>query len=176
MEARTHGAVVHACLAAANRDPSRWERPDEFRRVFSAIGSFTNLRGGHVYPDLVLKSEPKPIRVFLQDGANDNRLRGKGPDAHYDPEWDWHAQNLKMAAALTEKKYDVNYTWGMNLHGQKFGGAIMPEMMRWLWRDGPVSTDPTDMVERSFRQRWLCFRRQRIVERPRRQRWLCVGR
>ncbi|HWW45159.1 MAG TPA: cytochrome P450 [Acidimicrobiia bacterium] len=24
------GAIVHACLAAANRDPSRWERPDEF--------------------------------------------------------------------------------------------------------------------------------------------------
>ena len=54
--------------------------------------------------------------------------------------------------ALTQKGYDVNYTWGMNLHGQKFGGAILPEMMRWLWRDGPVSTDPKDMVERSFRQ------------------------
>jgi hypothetical protein len=24
--------------------------------------------------------------------------------------------------------------------------------MRWLWRDGPVSTDPNDMVERGFRQ------------------------
>jgi cytochrome P450 len=24
------GAVVHACLAEANRDPSRWDRPDEF--------------------------------------------------------------------------------------------------------------------------------------------------
>ena len=53
--------------------------------------------------------------------------------------------------ALTAKGYDVNYTWGMNLHGQKFGGAILPEMMRWLWRDGPVSTDPSDMVQRSFR-------------------------
>jgi hypothetical protein len=46
----------------------------------------------------------------------------------------------------------VNYTWGMNNHGQKFGGAILPEMMRWLWRDGPVSTDPKDSVERAFRQ------------------------
>jgi enterochelin esterase family protein len=25
-------------------------------------------------------------------------------------------------------------------------------MMRWLWRDGPVSTDPRDMDERSFRK------------------------
>ena len=24
------GAVIHVCLAAANRDPARWERPDEF--------------------------------------------------------------------------------------------------------------------------------------------------
>ncbi len=52
--------------------------------------------------------------------------------------------------ALTEKGYDVNYAWGMNKHGQKFGGAILPDMMRWLWRDHPVSTDPKDAVERSF--------------------------
>ena len=52
--------------------------------------------------------------------------------------------------ALTQKGYDVNYSWGMNNHGQKFGGAILPDMMRWLWRDGPVSTDPKDAVERGF--------------------------
>ena len=52
--------------------------------------------------------------------------------------------------ALTQKGYDVNYSWSMNLHGQKFGGMILPEMMRWLWRDGPVSTDPNDMVERGL--------------------------
>ena len=46
----------------------------------------------------------------------------------------------------------MSHAWGMKRHSQKFGGAIMPEMMRWLWRDGPVSTDPNDMVERSFRQ------------------------
>ena len=54
--------------------------------------------------------------------------------------------------ALTEKGYDVNYSWGMNRHGQKMGGAILPEMMRWLWRDQPVSVDPKDMTERSFRE------------------------
>jgi enterochelin esterase family protein len=54
--------------------------------------------------------------------------------------------------ALTQKGYDVNYSWGINKHGQKFGGAIMPEMMRWPWRDGPVSTDPNDLTERSLSQ------------------------
>ena len=52
--------------------------------------------------------------------------------------------------ALSEKGYDLNYPWGIGRHSQKHGGAILPEMMRWLWRDQPVSTDVKDMVERSF--------------------------
>jgi enterochelin esterase family protein len=127
-----------------------WERPDEFRKVLSNVGSFVNLRGGDVYPERVRASEKKPIRIFLCDGRNDNR--GVRPDNPvYDQRLDWFYQNVRLMRALTEKGYDVNYTWGMNLHGQKFGGAILPDMMRWLWRDGPVSTDPNDKVERSFR-------------------------
>jgi len=128
-----------------------WERPNEFRKVLSNVGSFVNLRGGDVYPERVLASEKKPIRIFLCDGRNDNR--GVRPDNPvYDQRLDWFYQNVRLMKALTEKGYDVNYTWGMNLHGQKFGGAILPDMMRWLWRDGPVSTDPNDKVERSFRE------------------------
>ena len=67
--------------------------------MISLIGSFTNLRGGHVYPDLVLKAEKKPIRVFLQDGVNDNRNARN-------PERDWYLQNQAMVAALKEKGYD----------------------------------------------------------------------
>jgi enterochelin esterase family protein len=118
--------------------------------VLSNVGSFVNLRGGHVYPEKVLESEKKPIRVFLCDGRNDNR--GMGRNGAYDEKRDWFFQNVRLMKALTKKGYEVNYSWGMNLHGQKFGGAIMPEMMRWLWRDGPVSTDPNDTLERGFRQ------------------------
>lgn len=126
-----------------------WERPNHFRKVLSDVGSFVNLRGGHVYPEKVLETEKKPIRVFLCDGRNDNRgMR----DGKYDETRDWFLQNVRLMKALTQKGYDVNYSWGMNAHGQKFGGAILPEMMRWLWRDGPVSTDPNDEVERNFRQ------------------------
>jgi len=126
-----------------------WERPNDFRKVLSNVGSFVDLRGGYVYPERVLASERKPIRIFLCDGRNDHRGTLHGP---YDEKMDWFLQNVRLMKALTEKGYDVNYTWGMNLHGQKFGGAIMPDMMRWLWRDAPVSTDPNDMVERAFRQ------------------------
>ena len=126
-----------------------WERPDHFRKVLSNVGSFVNLRGGHVYADKVLASEKKPIRVYLCDGRNDNRGLRNGK---YDETRDWFYQNVRLMKALTQKGYDVNYTWGMNNHGQKYGGAILPDMMRWLWRDGEVSTDPNDKVERSFRQ------------------------
>jgi enterochelin esterase-like enzyme len=125
-----------------------WERPDQFRKVISTVGSFVNIRGGYVYPEKILAREKKPIRIFLQDGVNDNRaLRGD----NYDPNRDWHYQNVRLLDALTRKGYDVNFTWGIGLHGQKQGGAIYPEMMRWLWRDYSRSYDPHDMIERSFR-------------------------
>jgi enterochelin esterase family protein len=124
-----------------------WERPNHFRKVLSLVGSFVNLRGGHAYAERVLQSEKKPIRVFLQDGRNDNRaLRESGA---YDETRDWFYQNVRLADALAKKGYDINYTWGMNRHGQAMGGAILPEMMRWLWRDHPVSTDPRQTAERS---------------------------
>ena len=126
-----------------------WQRPDVFHKVLSNIGSFTDLRGGDAYPDIIRKSDKKPIRVFLCDGRND--LRGqRPPDTEYKASLDWFLQNVRMEEALTAKGYDVNYSWGMNKHGQKMGGAIFPDMMRWLWRDHAVSTDPKDMVERSF--------------------------
>src|SRR5579862_477056 len=119
-----------------------WERPNAFHKVLSNVGSFTNIRGGHKYSDIVASSPRKPIRVFLCDGRNDNRgMR----DGQYDVTWDWFYQNVKLMKALTAKGYEVNYTWGINRHGQAFGGVAFPEMMRWLWRDEPVSTDPNDM-------------------------------
>ncbi len=121
-----------------------WFRPSDFRKVITFVGSFTNIRGEYIYPDLVAESEMKPIRIFMQDGRNDNRR----PD---DPKWDWFYQNVRLMKALTAKGYDLNYSWGIGNHGQKQGGAIFPDMMRWLWRDQPVSTDPNDTVERAFR-------------------------
>jgi enterochelin esterase family protein len=124
-----------------------WERSNDFRKVLSIVGSFVNLRGGHAYADIVAKSDRKPIRIFLQDGRNDNR--GVGRSGGYDESRDWFLQNVRLMKALTSKGYDVNYAWGMNRHGQAMGGAILPEMMRWLWRDHPVSVDVNDAVERA---------------------------
>jgi enterochelin esterase family protein len=129
-----------------------WERPDQFRKVLTGIGTFVDLRGGHVYPEKVLATEKKPIRIFMIDGRNDNRGTGRG-GGDYDPNRDWFLQNVRLMEALTKKGYDVNYSWGMGVHSHNMGGAMLPEMMRWLWRDQPVSLDPADTVERSFRTR-----------------------
>jgi enterochelin esterase-like enzyme len=101
-----------------------WERPDSFRKVLSHVGSFTNIRGGHVYPALIRKTEKKPIRVFLQDGANDlDNLHGN-----------WPLANQEMAAALKFAGYDYKFEFGDGGHNGKHGGAILPDSLRWLWR------------------------------------------
>jgi enterochelin esterase-like enzyme len=104
-----------------------WQRPDAFRKVFTTVGSFTNIKGGNAYPDLVRKAEKKPIRMFQQDGANDivNQF-GSWPEA-----------NKAMAAALDEKGYDHKFVFGEGVHSGKHGTAIFPDVMRWMWRDWP---------------------------------------
>lgn len=127
-----------------------WERPDQFRKVLSGIGTYVDLAGGYVYPERVRAGEKKPIRIFMIDGRNDNRGRNGGSE--YDPNRDWFYQNVRLKDALVEKGYDVNFAWGMGVHSHDMGGAMLPEMMRWLWRDHPVSSDPNDTIERSFRE------------------------
>jgi enterochelin esterase-like enzyme len=102
-----------------------WQRPDYFRKVVSHIGSFTNIRGGHVYPALIRSSAPRPMRVFLQDGSNDldNQFGN------------WPLANQQMAAALKFKNYDYRFEYGDGAHTHKHGGAILPDTLRWLWRD-----------------------------------------
>jgi enterochelin esterase-like enzyme len=114
-----------------------WERPAEFRNVISLIGSFTNIHGGHVYPDLVRKADKKPLRVFLQDGEQDLR----NPQ---DSDRDWYLQNQKMIAAFREKGYDFAAVVGKGGHSDDHGGAILPYMLRWIWRDHPDVVKPKE--------------------------------
>jgi gluconolactonase len=102
-----------------------WSRPDAFRRVLSFIGSYTNLRGGHVYASLVRKTEPKPLRVYLQDGRNDQNIYS----GH------WFIGNQDLASALEYARYDATFTIGEEGHNMKHGGPLMPDALRWLWRD-----------------------------------------
>jgi enterochelin esterase-like enzyme len=101
-----------------------WERPNEFRKVVSHIGSFTNIRGGHVYPALIRKTDKKPLKVFLQDGKNDldNQFGN------------WPLANEDMAAALKFAGYDYQFVLGEGTHNGKHGAAMLPDTLRWLWK------------------------------------------
>jgi len=121
-----------------------WFRPDDFRKVITFVGSFTDIRGEHIYPEFIAAADRKPIRIFMEDGRNDYRH----PE---DATRDWFLQNVRLMEALKTKGYDLNYIWTIGNHGQKHGGMFLPEMMRWVWRDQPVSVDPNDHAERSFR-------------------------
>jgi len=102
-----------------------WERPDAFRKVLSTIGSFTNIRGGHAYPNFIRKTQRKPIRVWLQDGRNDlDNVHGS-----------WPIANERMAAALKYQGYDHKFVYTDGAHNSNEAGPLLPEALRWLWRD-----------------------------------------
>ena len=107
-----------------------WERPAEFSKVFSAIGTYVGLRGAERYPTLIRKYEPRPIKIFLQDGSSDLNIYGG----------DWWMANQTMERALIFSGYTVQHVWGEGQHSGKQGSAIFPEAMRWLWKDWPQTT------------------------------------
>jgi enterochelin esterase family protein len=102
-----------------------WERPDAFRKVLSFVGSFEAMAGGHNYPSMIRQTPPKPIRIFLQSGENDL-------------DWEfgnWPLANQQMAAALKWAGYDYQFAYGHGSHDGRHGGSILPDALRWLWRD-----------------------------------------
>ena len=128
-----------------------WERPDAFRKVISCIGSYTSIGyrpardgqamipGGDIYPTLIRRAPPKPIRIFLQDGSNDldNQFGN------------WFLANQQMLAAFNYAnrtadqrnvegpRYQVKHLWGEGPHSDNHGGAILPDILRWIWQDYP---------------------------------------
>ena len=135
---KTHGLVLtkdpNARAIAGNSSgaiaafAAAWKRPDAFRRVFSAIGTYVGLRGGNNVALHVRMSEPKPIRVFLQDGKNDlNNYTG-----------DWFIANQDMLSALTYAGYDVAHEWGDGEHNSRHATAIFPKVVEWLWKGYPA--------------------------------------
>ena len=104
-----------------------WERPDQFSRVLSTIGTYVGLRGGDEFPTLVRKSEPRPIRVFLEDGSNDLNIYAG----------DWWVANQNMLSALDWAAYENHHIWGEGGHNSQGARKILPEALVWLWEGYP---------------------------------------
>ncbi|BBO34482.1 alpha/beta hydrolase [Lacipirellula parvula] len=122
-EGHAIGGISSGGIAAFT---AAWERPDAFRKVLSHVGSFTNIRGGDRYPGMIRKGHGKrPLRIFLQDSSHDlDNEHGS-----------WWLGNLQMDAALKFAEYDYKFVAGEGAHNGNHGGAIMPDSLRWLWRD-----------------------------------------
>ena len=102
-----------------------WHRSDNFARVISHCGSFTNIRGGHNFPYLIRITKRRDMRVFLQSGAQDAAILVG----------DWPLANKTMANALEFSGYDYRFDFGSGGHNLRHGGAVFADTLRWLWRD-----------------------------------------
>lgn len=103
-----------------------WLRPDKFRRVIGYLSSFAQMPAGNPYPDLISRVPRKPLRIFMQGGHR---------DLHWnEPQWNWLAENLRVAAALAEAGYDFRLVLGDGGHSPNHGGVLLPDALRWLWR------------------------------------------
>jgi sugar lactone lactonase YvrE/predicted esterase len=123
-----------------------WNRPDQFHRVLSFIGTFVAMKGADGLPALIRKTEPKPIRIFLQDGKNDHVVPTEPYGTFY--AGSWPINNQVMYEAFQSAGYDAKLAIGEEGHNMKQGAAIMPEALRWLWRGYPspiLAGEPADM-------------------------------
>jgi enterochelin esterase-like enzyme len=135
-----------------------WQRPDEFSRVISWIGSFTAIQwkedpvnpdGGQDYPEKILREPHHNIRAWVQDGSADQENPNYGS---------WPLANIRMANALKLKGYDFQFSFGKGPHSQGEGAAEFADELIWLWRGyDPAKTsetytqDPAEATKPPFR-------------------------
>ena len=121
-------AITGASSSGIASFSAAWNRPDLFHRVYSSVGTYVAMRGGNDYPALVRKYEPKPLRIFLQDGLKDawNPLFGE-----------WWEQNLLLESALDFAGYEEIAHWDRGGHSIWHGTKMFPDAMRWLWKGWP---------------------------------------
>ena len=148
-----------------------WNRPDQFHRVLSFIGTYVSMKGADAMPALVRKTEPKPIRIFMQDGTHDHIV----PPEPFgtSPFGSWPINNQVMYEALEFAGYDVKLEWAPKAHNTKQAGAIMPDALRWLWHGYPEPIavhEPAAAHEPGYGTRPRVFR-QSSLDKP----WQQIG-
>lgn len=118
-------------IAAFN---AAWHRPEAFGKVFSGCGTFVPMRGGEEIQVLVRKSEPRNIKVFLQDGYSDtwNPLFGS-----------WYEANRQLGSALEFAGYDCAFDWAEGGHSVRRANEIFSSVMQWMWQNDSLLSTPT---------------------------------
>ncbi len=127
--------IQGASTGAVGAFMAAWERPDQFRRVISFIGTFVAMKGADTLPAIIRKSEPKPIRIFMQDGKIDHLVPGQPFGTFF--AGSWPINNEVLYEDLQFAGYDVKFELGESGHDGRQTSVIMPDILRWLWRDYP---------------------------------------
>lgn len=124
-DAPAHWALAGGSSGCACAWTAAWERPDKFGKVLGWVGTFVDIRGANAYPSLVRKTERKPIRAALLGETNDldNQFGN------------WPLANRQMETALAFADYDYRYWWGDGFHGSRHAAVMLPEMLKWLWKE-----------------------------------------
>jgi len=107
-----------------------FRRPDLFGKVYTGCGTFVPMRGGEQVQVLVRKTEPAPVRFYIQDGFSDtwNPLFGS-----------WFEANTLVNSALEFAGYDCAHDWAEGGHSVRRTSEIFPQVMTWMWRDRSVA-------------------------------------
>jgi len=109
-----------------------WNHPEEFSRVYTVVGSFVaigwrpgEIDGGNVYPFKVRREPKRNLRVWLNDGSEDQET---GPGS-------WPLQNIQLANSLKLRGYDFHFSFGGGSHHAAHAASELPVCLTWLWRD-----------------------------------------
>jgi gluconolactonase len=141
-------ALCGVSTGAVGAFMAAWNRPDQFHRVLSFIGTYVSMKGADALPALIRKTEPKPLRIFMQDGTHDHIVPAEPWGTFY--AGSWPINNQVMLEAFESAGYDAKLVMGSEAHNMKQGAAILPDALRWLWRDYPspiVVREPAAMHE-----------------------------
>jgi len=141
-------ALCGVSTGAVGAFMAAWNRPDQFHRVLSFIGTYVSMKGADALPALIRKTEPKPLRIFLQDGTGDHIVPGEPWGTFY--AGSWPINNQVMYEAFESAGYDAKLVMGSEGHNMKQGAAILPDALRWLWRDYPspiAAREPAAMLQ-----------------------------
>jgi enterochelin esterase-like enzyme/sugar lactone lactonase YvrE len=135
-------ALCGVSTGAVGAFMAAWNRPDQFHRVLSYIGTYVAMKGADTLPALIRKTEAKPIRIYLQDGKNDHIVPAEPYGTFF--AGSWPVNNQVMYEAFEYSGYDAKLVIGDGGHDMKQGAAILPDALRWLWRDypQPISVHP----------------------------------
>ena len=118
-----------------------WYRPNLYHRVLTYSGTYINQQWPYdpetphgaweYHENLIPKSKPKPIRLWMQIAENDLRSHDEEATLH-----NWVLANLRMAQVLKARKYHYQLVFSKD-SGHVDGRVVrqtLPQALEWVWK------------------------------------------